>query len=260
SDDVLQQPLAIDERRFGEVVSLAIQHIEDVVPEAIPPADLQVRLQIVEARNTVLILDDNFAVDQGGAEPKLRDSVRGTAKTRCPVERLAREQARFAPVHARLDSIAVVLDLVNPFWTARGLVAGRREAWLQEGRQQALACARGLADVREKAPSPPRGCGALLVVAPQRACRGKLLVGASADVRGDFLIGDFRVAGFAGEPVVGLDEKPGLGLLPAPRPHADEMPITLEPRTVEPKGEVALGEPLVGIALRNPAALIPHDH
>src|SRR5262249_37296833 len=152
-DDVLQQPLAIDERRFGEVVALAVKQIEDVVPEALPPADLQVRLQIVEAGNPLLILDDDFPVDQRRTEPKFGEHVRDAAETRGPVERFAGEQPRLAPVHARLDSIAVVLDLVNPLWTARRLVAGRRETRLQEGRQQALAGARDLADIWQDTPS-----------------------------------------------------------------------------------------------------------
>src|SRR6266849_5840538 len=153
-DDVLQQPLAVDERRFGEVVALAVQQIEDVVPEALPPAGLQVRLQIIEAGNPLVILDDDFAVDQRRTEPKFGERVRDAAKTRSPVERLAGEQPRLASVHARLDSIAVVLDLVNPFWTARRLVAGRRQARLQEGRQQTLAGARDLADIWQDALSP----------------------------------------------------------------------------------------------------------
>ena len=97
------------------------------------------------------------------------------------------------------------------------------------------------------------------MVDAQIACRREFLVGAAANARGDFLIGDFRVAGFASELVVSLDEKPGLGLFPAPRPHADQMPTAFEPVTVEPKPQMALLEPLVGIPLGKPAAVIPHD-
>src|SRR5215471_14768368 len=38
------------------------------------------------------------------------------------------------------------------------------------------------------------------------------------------------------------------------------MPPTLEPRAFKPEGQVALREPLVGIAFRKPAAAIPNDH
>src|SRR5882672_2644573 len=123
-DDVLQQLLAIDERHFGEVVALAVQQIEEIVPKALSPAGFQVGLQIVEAGDALLILHNDFAVDQRGAEPKAGERIRDAAKTRCPVERFASEKPRLAPVDARLDSITVVLDLVNPFRTARGLVAG----------------------------------------------------------------------------------------------------------------------------------------
>src|SRR5262249_56008696 len=50
------------------------------------------------------------------------------------------------------------------------------------------------------------------------------------------------------------------GLLPASRPHTGQMPLAPESRALEPEHEVALGEPLVRISLRNPAALIPYDH
>src|SRR5258708_9352464 len=243
-DDALQQPLAIDERRFGEVVALAIQQIEDVVPEALPPAGFQIRLQIVEAGNALLILDDDFAVDQGRTDPKAPDPVPDAAKTRRPVERLAGEQPRLAPVDARLDSIAVVLDLVNPFWTARRLVAGRRETRLQEGRQQALAGARDLADVRQDTLSPARDGGARPMVDAQIACRREFLVGAAAELRGDFLIGDFRAAGLAGEGLIRLDEKPGLGLLPAPPPQSPPTPLPLSPPPPHPPALVPLPRPL----------------
>src|ERR1700731_2511819 len=95
-DDALQQILSIEQCRFGEVVSLAIQQIEYEVPKPVPTAGLQVRLQIVEAGNAPIVLDDNLAVDQRGAETKLGERISEGAKAHCPVERLSGEQARGA--------------------------------------------------------------------------------------------------------------------------------------------------------------------
>src|SRR5262249_60569099 len=112
-----------------------------------------VTLQLVHAASPFLIHNPDFAIDEPGTEPKFRARVCDAAKTRRPVERFAGQQPRLAAVDARLDAIAVVFDLMNPFETARRLVAGRRKARLQEGRQQALAGARELADIGQEAPS-----------------------------------------------------------------------------------------------------------
>src|SRR5579871_3928200 len=259
-DDALQQLFSIEQRRLGEVVSVAVKQVEHEVPEAVVTPGFQIRLQIVEAGKALFVLHDDFAVDQRRTEPKTEDCIRDAAKPRRPVERFAGEKPRLAAVEARLNPIAIVLDLVNPFRTARRLVAGRGKARLQKRRQQAFAGAGNLSDVRQEKLSaaccrrPPR-----MVDAQLSRCR-KFLVGAPADARSDFLVGDLWIAKSAGERVVGLDEEPWLGLLPAPRPHADQMPFAFEARTFELKREMPFGEPLVGIAFRNPTAVIPHNH
>src|SRR5882762_5869674 len=53
-DDVLQQLLAIDERRFGEVVALAVQQIEEIVPKALSPAGFQVGLEMPFSSSTMI--------------------------------------------------------------------------------------------------------------------------------------------------------------------------------------------------------------
>src|SRR3984893_4932475 len=259
-DNALQQILAIEQCRFGEVVSLAVQQIEYEVPKPVPTAGLQVRLQIVEAGNAPIVLDDDLAVDQRGAETKLGERICDGAKARRPVECLSGEQTGGAAVDARLNPVAVVLDLVNPFRAAGRLLARRCPARLEKCRQQALSGAGNAADVGQDELAPTRGSGPRLVVDAQLSLGRELLVGAAADARGDFLVGDLRVAGVAGELVLGLDEKPRLGLLPTPWPHTDQMPTALEPGAVEPGGQVTPPEPLVGIALGKPAAAIPDDH
>src|SRR5262252_1409408 len=259
-DNVLQQILSIEQYHVGEVVSLTIQQIEYVIPKPVSTAGFQVRLQIVKTGNASIILDDDLAVDQCGAETKLGERIRDGAKARRPVERLSGQQPHSAAIDARLNPIAVVFDFVNPVCAARGPLAWRCPARLKKRRQESLSGARNAADVRQDKLAPARGRGPRLMVNAQLSLGRELLVGAAADTRGDFLVGDFGIAGAAGKLILGLDEKPRLTLFSPPRPHADEMPATLEPLAIEPEGQVALRKPFVGIAFRKPAAAIPDDH
>ena len=259
-DDLRQQVLAIEQCHFGEVVSLAIEKIEREVAEPVAAAGLQVRLQVAQIGNPGGVLDDDLAVDQRRAEAELGERVGDAAKPRRPVERVAGQEPDLAAVDARLDAIAVVLDLVDPFVPARRLVAGRRQARVEECGKQALAGAGDLADVRQQEFAALAGAHARLVVVAQPALGGKLLVRAAADARGRFLLGDLGVAGMAGEFVLGLDQQPRLGLFSGAGLDADEMPEPAQSRAIQLECQVALGEPLMGIALGGPAAAVPHDH
>ena len=114
ASDLRQQLLAVDEARLGEVVAVAIEEIEREIAKPVPPAGLQVRLQMVEIGDAAVVLDDDLAVDQGRAEPELGERVGDAAKARRPVEPVPCQQPHLVAVDARLDAIAVVLDLVNP--------------------------------------------------------------------------------------------------------------------------------------------------
>ena len=114
SRDGLQQILAIQQRRLGEVAALAIHEVEGEIAEPIAPAGFQIGLQIVEAGNPGGVLDHDFAVDQRRAEPELRQSIRDGAKARRPVESLAGQEPDAAPVDSGLNPVAVMLDLVDP--------------------------------------------------------------------------------------------------------------------------------------------------
>src|SRR5262249_51832108 len=91
-DNALQQIFPIEQRRFGEVGALAQKKIDHKAPEPVPPAGLQVRLQIVEVGNAGVVLDDDLAIDQRGAETKLGERIRDAAKAHRPVKCLSCEQ------------------------------------------------------------------------------------------------------------------------------------------------------------------------
>ena len=84
----LQQRLAIEQRRLGEVEAFAIEKVEQEVAEAVAAARAEIRLQQGEARDAGGILDDDLAVEQRGAQPELRQRCRDGRKPRGPVEPL----------------------------------------------------------------------------------------------------------------------------------------------------------------------------
>ena len=71
--DLLQGLLAPAQGLRAEVMAIRVQQIEDIVDEAVSLAGFERRLQRREARNTVLILDHDLAVDQRRAHRELAD-------------------------------------------------------------------------------------------------------------------------------------------------------------------------------------------
>jgi hypothetical protein len=169
-------------------------------------------------------------------------------------------QSRFLPVDARLDAVAVVLDLVHPFRPARRPLARRGLARLDERRQQLLARAGDLADVGQRCLARALLGRARRMIHAQRAFRRDLVGGAPRQIRGVLLLGDLSCTRRARELVLRLDQQPWLGLLARLLAHAHQMPFALEARAVEHEREMAFVEPEVWIAFRHPGSAVPHDH
>jgi hypothetical protein len=237
-----------------------MEQVEHVIAHAVLPAGAQVRLQPIEGRETIAFLDHDLSVEQRRADAQLLERGRDRSEALGPVEALAREQLHFAAVEARLDPIAVVLDLVHPFGSARRALARRGEARLDEGRQQLLPRAAHFADVGQG-----RLAGALLLgprrmVDAHRSLCGNLLRRQPAQPGCRLLLGDLRIAWLAGKFVLRLEQEPRLGLLARLGPDSYQMPLSLEPAAVEREGEVAFAEPVLRVELGRPRPTIPHDH
>jgi hypothetical protein len=67
---------------------------------------------------------------------------RDRRKAVCPVERLSRQQANLAAVDARLDTVAVEFDFMDPLWTVWRPVGEQRKARLEESWKRASPDAR----------------------------------------------------------------------------------------------------------------------
>ena len=168
---LLEQRLAVEQRRPGEIEAFAIEQVEGEIAEAVAAAGFQIGLEIVETGKAVLVLDDDLAVDQRRAEAELAERGGDRAEAIGPVERLAGGEPHRAPVDARLHAVAVVLDLVNPFRPARRPLARRRQAGRHEGRQQLLARAVDFRNVGQRALARLGGGGARRVVGAHVARR-----------------------------------------------------------------------------------------
>jgi hypothetical protein len=102
---------------------------------------------VVEARQAGGVLDDDLAVDPGGAEPEAGQRLGDAAEAVGPVEAGAGEELDLAAIDAGLDAVAVLLDLVHPLVAARRPLAVRGEARCEEDREQALLGAAHAVDV-----------------------------------------------------------------------------------------------------------------
>ena len=131
-EEPLQRRLARHQGLAGQIAAVEIQKIEHLIDQAIAAAVLQIGLQEREARNALVVFDDQFAVEQRGFGGQCGDRSRDRLEAMRPIQVFARQQAHLAVIEPGLDAIAVVFDLVQPFGAARrvavqGGKAGRNE-------------------------------------------------------------------------------------------------------------------------------------
>src|SRR5439155_19932091 len=112
NEDLFQQRLAVEQRRFAQIEAFAIAKIEGVVEHAVLPALAQIGLQIAQAGFAVIVLDHDLAVDESGAQAQRKQRLLDALEALGPIKAGAGEQLDLVAVDAGLDAIAVVLDLV----------------------------------------------------------------------------------------------------------------------------------------------------
>jgi hypothetical protein len=117
-------------------VPVEVKEIEHVVSQPIPPARLQVCLQIAEVGYAFLVFGYDLAVEQCLASVERPERCCDCWKALGPVERLPRQQANVIAVDARLDAVAIEFDLVNPLRSGWRLVNKERKARFNEGWQR----------------------------------------------------------------------------------------------------------------------------
>src|SRR5215468_6015246 len=92
-----------------------MQEIENPIDEAVVAALLQIGLQQGKAGNALVILDDQFAIEERSLRRQHRNRLGDLFEAMGPVELLARQKTHPPMIEPRLDAVAVELDLVNPF-------------------------------------------------------------------------------------------------------------------------------------------------
>src|SRR5262249_39408087 len=121
---------ALDQRQGGQIASIEMEKIEDIINEALALPCLQRGLQLGKTRNAFLVLDHDLAVDQRRVRRQLGNGRGDVWKFFAPIEPLAGEQADIAVVEPSLDAVTVELDLVRPAPAARRRRAqGRKRRW-----------------------------------------------------------------------------------------------------------------------------------
>ena len=142
-EQALQRSLARDQRLFGQIAAVQIKQIENPIDEAIAAALLQIVLQHRETRNALVVLDDQFTVEERRLRRKRGDRLGNTLEAMRPIELFAREQLDLAAIEPRFDAVAVEFDLVDPIRPAwRGVVQRRQTRRNEIGQSPASTAAR----------------------------------------------------------------------------------------------------------------------
>src|SRR5262245_56131427 len=273
-----------------------MQQIEDIVDEAVTLSCLERRLKPRKAREAVLVLHYDLAVDQRPARGKLCDDSGDIGKFAGPVEAFAGEQADLAMVEPRLDAIAVELDLMDPAFAARRDRTQGRKGRRDEIRQwrpvrtglfvlpfalcaallRPFGCcrpraARPRARRFDRARSRPAAAGRasphIVFDAPVRMpdafaalTLGNFRDRAAADHRERLVLENVGIFRVPRRLVPALDQEPRLLLFPGAAMHAHEMPTPAQLLALEPEVEVAFLEAGMRVAFRIPATAIPDHH
>ncbi len=267
--ELFEQGLALFQRQAGEIVAVEMEKVEDVEDEAVVAALAEIGLEGGEIRSARAGLNDELAVDQRRAGRKLAErGDDGLAEFLRPVEPAAREELHPPRLDARLQAVAVELDLVQPARAGRRGGGERRQRGRNEIGQLRLARALdggriGRLGLRLFLYGLGLRAGGFADAAGLRRPAGRF----SGDVL-DVASGLHRFRSFLekivlvfrhGEFVVAFDQQPVLALLARLAVHAHEMPAAVQLLPVELEFEMALGIGLAGVAERGPRAAIPDD-
>ena len=132
-DHLLEHGLALDQRQRAQIIAVEKQQIERVEDEAIHPPFAEIGLQSGEIGSASAVFDHQLAVDQPrteGERLERRDHV--LAELLRPIVAAAGEEFHPAGLDARLQAIAIELDLVQPALALRRRGHERRQCGFDE--------------------------------------------------------------------------------------------------------------------------------
>ena len=257
-----ERSLAGSERRVPEVEAVEIQKVKGI-ERHVAAAALKRVDQRSEARDAGCRLHHHLAVDDRDLHRHLGERLGNGGEPLGPVEALPAEERDAAIFQARLDAIAVMLDLVQPVAARRRLLRRCRQRGLDEARHGAglgLRHRRGIDDGLASAAFLLRLGDLALARRPHTILlAGDRLDGAPRRGRMRPIDEDVRRIGRAGRLIVRLEQQPGFLLLARLGRHAHEMPAALQLLAAQLEFEMSLAVAEGGIELGRPGALVP-DH
>src|SRR5438876_3810494 len=109
-----KRPLAILERRAGEVVPVEVEEVEDEIDQSPVTVALEDVLQRLKAGRAIRLDDHDLTVEQRGLRRQRRGRLRDLGETIGPVLAGAREEPHAAALDPAEDAVAVELDLMQP--------------------------------------------------------------------------------------------------------------------------------------------------
>ena len=119
----LEPGAAFGQRLLAQVGAVQVQQVEQVHHQARAAATVEGVLQRAEVGQAVVARHHHFAIQPGLAHGQGGQGARQLGHARCPVEAIAREQARPAAVDARQQAVAVELQLPQPVGGVGGRLA-----------------------------------------------------------------------------------------------------------------------------------------
>lgn len=237
----LQARAALLQGDIAQILAFVVRQVEEDVQDVLAATFLEGVLQGLEVRSTLLVEDDQFAVQPTALQTEPGQGLLQVRQAFGPVMAVAGQQAHVAVFDAAHQPIAVQLEFVGPLPSRRLLdQAGQLGGDPLEHRRlpPALAASR----------RPGRGRGGFAMAGQQRTLAehavGTLLQHVEA-------IQAARLA------VLGLDQEP-LGLLAA-QVGADQVPTPGEFLAIQGEAEMALFQALARIVQRRPGASVPDD-
>ncbi len=126
SEEVLEPTPALLQGLNPQVDPAQLQQVEGIEEH---PDVVSLTVELLEVRRAVGVTEDRRAVEDKGGRPKSRHSLSNEGIPVRPVVALAGEQANATVILLPNDqSVAIVLDLVNPVRSDRRLVGSGRDA------------------------------------------------------------------------------------------------------------------------------------
>ena len=254
-----------------EILSVAVEDVEAEVGEAALVLLREGVLEALEARLALVVEEADLAVEHGVLHAEAAERLGDGGEAMAPVEARARDEAHVAGVDHRERAVAIELHLEEPPGSDGDAVGEGRELRLEALEQRLGACFLGRPAPVGPAHAPAAWCPparhprrraagvALHAERRGRGGRGELFDGAPRKDTAWSPRGDLRLVALFDVFIARLQEEPVRPLLSLAPLEAHERPAPFELLAREGEAEVPFAQPLVGVAVRDPEAPIPHD-